>query len=68
MESFILLELRPSLGYFTLRQKSETLHQSPVTRHPTLIISPPHPEVKECYPMGGASDFLLELIVRDLND
>jgi Lrp/AsnC family transcriptional regulator len=26
------------------------------------------PEVKECYLMGGASDFLLKLIVRDLND
>jgi Lrp/AsnC family transcriptional regulator len=25
-------------------------------------------EVKECYLMGGASDFLLKLIVRDLND
>jgi Lrp/AsnC family transcriptional regulator len=26
------------------------------------------PEVKECYLMGGASDFLLKLIVKDLND
>lgn len=25
-------------------------------------------EVKECYLMGGASDFLLKLIVKDLND
>ena len=26
------------------------------------------PEVKECYLMGGANDFLLKLIVKDLND
>lgn len=26
------------------------------------------PEVMECYLMGGANDFLLKLIVRDLND
>lgn len=26
------------------------------------------PEVMECYLMGGAQDFLLELIVKDLKD
>lgn len=26
------------------------------------------PEVMECYLMGGANDFLLKLVVRDLND
>jgi Lrp/AsnC family transcriptional regulator len=26
------------------------------------------PEVKECYLMGGANDFLLKLFVKDLND